>query len=47
MARTKSRFNAVSVEKEMVPDVIVSEKKYKVALYARLSVERVSISGNS
>lgn len=47
MARTKNRFNAMSAEKTMVPDVIVPEKKYKVALYARLSVERVSIPGNS
>lgn len=37
----------MSAEKTMVPDVIVPEKKYKVALYARLSVERVSIPGNS
>ena len=47
MARTKNRFNAMSAEKTMAPDVIVPEKKYKVALYARLSVERVSIPGNS
>ena len=38
MARTKNRFNAMSAEKTMAPDVIVPEKKYKVALYARLSV---------
>ena len=47
MARTKNRFNAMSAEKTMALDIIVPEKKYKVALYARLSVERVSIPGNS
>ena len=47
MARTKNRFNAVSAEYTVASDVIVPEKKYRVALYARLSVEKVSRPGNS
>lgn len=47
MARTKNRFNAVSAEYTVASDVIVPEKKYCVALYARLSVEKVCRPGNS
>ena len=47
MARTKNRFNAVSAENTVVSDIIVLEKKYRVALYARLSVEIVSRPNNS
>lgn len=47
MARTKNRFNAVSAENTVVSDIIVPEKKYRVALYARLSVEIVSRPNNS
>lgn len=47
MARTKNRFNAVSAENTVISDIIVPEKKYQVALYARLSVEIVSRPNNS
>jgi len=40
MARTKNRFNAVQIPEPVTADVPAKQRKsFRVALYARLSVE--------
>ena len=46
MARTKNRFNAVQIPQPVADSVPVKQRKsFRVALYARLSVELIQTVG--